>query len=60
MSREFCIIERGRPSDAPLHDPILASPATDEAISRQAIERAMRRGLTRRKGRLRSDNCTLP
>jgi hypothetical protein len=47
MSREFCIIERGRPSDAPLHDPILANPAADEVISRQAVEGAMRRGLTR-------------
>jgi hypothetical protein len=47
MSREFCVIESGRPSDAPLHEPILDNPDAEEAISRQAIERAMRRGLSR-------------
>lgn len=47
MSREFCIFERGKASDAPLHDPILANPDADALISRQAVERAMRRGLTR-------------
>lgn len=47
MSWEFCVIERGKASDAPLHEPILANPAADALISRQAVERAMRRGLTR-------------
>lgn len=47
MSREFCTIERGKASDAPLHEPILANPDADALISRQAVERAMRRGLTR-------------
>ena len=47
MSREFCIIERGKPFDRPLHEPILDNPKADEAISRKAVERAMRRGLTR-------------
>lgn len=47
MSWEFCVIERDKVSDAPLHDPILANPDADALISQQAIERAMRRGLTR-------------
>jgi hypothetical protein len=47
MSREFCIVENGKASDAPLHEPILDNPVADALISRQAIERAMHRGLTR-------------
>jgi hypothetical protein len=48
MSREFCVIVGGKPSDAPLHEPILGNPAAEALISRQAVERAMRRGLTRK------------
>jgi hypothetical protein len=47
MSREFCVIERGKVSDASLHEPILANPAADALVAQQAIERAMRRGLSR-------------
>jgi hypothetical protein len=44
---EFCIVENGTVSDEALHNPILSNPAADAAISRQAVEWAMRRGLTR-------------
>lgn len=47
MSREFFYIEGGERRDAALHLPILANPKAEALISRQAVERAMRRGLTR-------------
>jgi hypothetical protein len=39
--------QRNQLSDRSLHDPILEQPEARVLISAQAIERAMRRGLTR-------------
>lgn len=47
MTNEFFYRRGDKRRDEALHEPILDNPAADEAISRQAIERAMRRGLTR-------------
>jgi hypothetical protein len=47
MTNEFFYRRSGKKRDEALHDPILDNPQADEAISREAIERAMRRGLTR-------------
>lgn len=47
MTKEFFYRQGGNKQDAALHEPILANPEADAAISEQAIERAMRRGLTR-------------
>lgn len=45
--REFCIMHSNEVSDRSLQDPILNQPQARRIISAQAIERAMRRGLTR-------------
>jgi hypothetical protein len=47
MTNEFFYRRGGKRRDEALHGPILDNPAAEKAISRQAIERAMRRGLTR-------------
>lgn len=46
-SNEFFYRQGGKKQDAALHEPILDNPKADEAISRLAVERAMRGGLTR-------------
>jgi hypothetical protein len=46
-SDEFFYREGGKRRDEALHGPNLDNPDADEAISRQAIKRAMRRGLSR-------------
>jgi len=48
MTNEFFYREGGKRGDDALHRPILDNAVAEEAISRQAIERAMRRGLTRK------------
>jgi hypothetical protein len=48
MTNEFFFRDGSKRRDGALHGPILDNPAADEAVSRQAIERAMRRGLTRK------------
>jgi hypothetical protein len=48
MTNEFFYRRGGKRRDEALHGPILDNPAADEAISRLAVERAMRRDLTRK------------